>query len=71
VSWNQPVFSSNVAEIGYDSSTNELLVTWKNGRVSAYEGVPEELAAQLANAPSVGGMLNSDIKNSYSHRYVR
>ena len=71
MSWNQSVFSSNVAEIGYDSDTNDLVVTWKSGRVSAYAGVPEELATQLANAPSVGGMINSDIKNSYSHRYVR
>ena len=70
MSWSRSVFSSNVTEIGYDSETNELLVTWKNGRRSAYAGVPEGLADQVARAPSVGEMLNSDIKSVYSHRYV-
>ena len=70
MSWSRGVFSSNVTEIGYDSETNELLVTWKNGRRSAYAGVPEGLADQVSRAPSVGEMLNSDIKSVYSHRYV-
>ena len=56
-------------EIGYDSDTRELLVTWNSGKRSAYAGVPEELAHQLANAPSVGTMLNNEIKPFYSHRY--
>ena len=41
----------------------------KSGRLSVYSGVPEELALQVANAPSVGSILNSDIKSYYSHRY--
>jgi hypothetical protein len=71
MAWSKSVASSNVTEIGYDEDTHELLVTWKSGRVSAYAGVPEAIAEELSRAPSVGGMLNSDIKPHYSHRYVR
>ena len=58
------------SEIAYDSDTNELLVTWsKSGRVSAYQGVPEDVALRLANAPSVGQMINDEIKPNYQHSY--
>lgn len=70
MSWSQPVYSSMVSEVGYDDERKELLVTWKNGKRSVYAGVPEETAQELANAPSVGTMLNNDIKPYYQHRYV-
>jgi hypothetical protein len=70
MSWEKSVFSSNVQSIGYDDQTQDLIVTWKNGKRSAYAGVPEELADELSRAPSVGTMLNSDIKPNYEHRYV-
>ncbi len=68
--WSKPVYSSNVQEVGYDSETKELLITWVKGKRSVYEGVPEELAIDLSNAPSVGTMLNTEIKPFYAHRYV-
>jgi hypothetical protein len=71
VSWNQAVFSSNVDSVGFNSDTEEMEISWKSGKVSAYAGVPEEMALQVANAPSVGQAINSMIKNQYSHRYVR
>jgi len=71
MSWDQSVFSSNVERVGFDDNTQEMTVTWKSGKVSAYQGVPEETALRCANAPSVGSFLNSEIKNQYSHRYVR
>ena len=71
MAWEKSVFSSNVQSIGYDDETQDLLVTWNNGRVSAYSGVSEELAVEVSQAPSVGGMLNSTIKNQYPHRYIR
>ena len=70
MSWSQSVFSSMVSEVGYDSYTNELIVTWlKSGKQSAYQGVPEETALRLANAPSVGQMINDEIKPYYAHNY--
>jgi KTSC domain len=70
MTWKQNVFSSHVASVGYDEATNDLLVEWKNGKTSAYAGVPEDLAQQVANAPSVGQMIHGLIKNNYPHRYV-
>lgn len=70
MSWSKSVYSSHIDSIGYDSDKNELIVTWTNGRISAYEGVDEEAALQVANAPSVGQMLHSEIKPNHRHRYV-
>jgi len=67
--WSKSVYSSNVSEIGYDPDSKELFVTWARGKRSIYSNVPEELAVQLVNAPSVGTMLNTEIKNYYAHRY--
>lgn len=67
--WNKDVYSSNVQNVAYNSETKELLVTWTRGKRSIYEGVPEELAVDLVNAPSVGSMLNSEVKPYYAHRY--
>lgn len=72
MSWSQSVYSTMVSEIGYDTETQELIVTWaKGGKVTVYKGVPEELAKELANAPSVGQMINNQIKGSYPYRTVR
>jgi hypothetical protein len=70
--WTKEVFSSNVASVGYDDETNDLIITWQKGRnrVSVYEGVDEATAERLAKAPSVGSMLNSEIKPFYPHRYA-
>lgn len=68
--WTRSVFSSNVTEVGYDTETHDLLVTWKNGKTSAYAGVPEELAEQLSQAASVGQMLQREVKPFFAHRYV-
>jgi hypothetical protein len=70
MSWSQSVFSTSVSEVGYDSESGELMVTWaKSGKVSAYQGVPEDVALRLANAPSVGQMINDEIKPNYGHSY--
>ncbi len=70
MSWTQPVFSSQCTEVGYNSDTGDLIIVWKNGKRSAYSGVGEDLALQVANAASVGQMLNAEIKPNYGHRYV-
>ena len=71
MSWSKSVFSSVATDVGYDPDTQELTVTWKNGRTSAYSGVPEDVAVNLSNAPSVGQLINGSIKNQFSHRYIR
>ena len=48
-----------------------LIVTWAKGRkVSEYAGVPEDVAIRLSKAPSVGQMINQEIKGQFPHRYV-
>ena len=68
--WSKDVYSSNVQSVGYNSETKEMLITWTRGKRSIYSNVPEELAEQVANAPSVGSMLNAEIKNYFPHRYA-
>lgn len=67
----KPVFSSHVQSVGYDEATGDLLVNWNTGRISAYEGVPPELAESVSRAPSVGEALHAMIKPKFKHRYVK
>lgn len=69
LSWEQNVYSKMAQSIGYDADAGEMIVTWSRGKTSIFEGVPEELARRIANAPSVGQMINSEIKGKYVHRY--
>lgn len=66
----QSVYSSHVSRVGYDADAHELIVEWDTGRVSAYEGVPPDVADEAMNAWSVGTFLNNEIKKAYRHRYV-
>lgn len=68
--WWRDVYSTMVSEVGYDDETQELMIRWKNGRVSAYQGVDEGTALRLSKAPSVGTAVNGEIKNRFPHRYV-
>lgn len=68
MSWEKNVFSSMVTAVGYDAEKAELYVTWaKSGKISVYAGVPEGVALDLSNAPSVGIMVNTEIKPYYQH----
>ena len=67
--WRREVYSTNVSEIEYDEETQEMAVTWLRGKRSVYSGVPEDVALDCANAPSVGIFLNTEIKGKYNHRY--
>ncbi len=67
ITWEQQVYSSNVSTVAYDAETKEMFVTFlKGGARYVYRNVPEELARNLANAPSVGSMLRSEIIPYYS-----
>lgn len=68
--WSQSVFSSNVSEVAYDDETQDMTVTFQKGQRYVYSKVPEDVARNLANAPSVGSMLRSEIQTNYSYRRV-
>lgn len=72
MSWSRPVFSSNISEVGYDTDSGEMSVTFvKSGKTAVYRSVPESLADELSRAPSVGSMFNSDVKPFYTDFYYR
>lgn len=64
------IYSSHIAEVGYDPDTSEFLVTWDTGKTSVYSGVEAETAEQVMNAPSIGGLIHSVIRGKYPHRYL-
>jgi hypothetical protein len=59
-----------VQEISYDDETGEMIVTYNSGKPYVYQDVPEDVARRVANAPSVGQAINSEIKGKYSARRV-
>lgn len=61
----QPVQSSNIAAIGYDPATSDLLVEFHNGSTYRYYGVPANVFDDLQNAGSVGRYFMASIRNSY------
>lgn len=61
------VYSSAVNRIGYEDG--ELHVRWQNGKLSIYSGVPEKLADEVMNAPSIGTALRLSVQGTYDHRY--
>ena len=64
-----PVVSTDLAEIGYDSSSMTLEVLFLKGGLYQYFDVPESIFLELLQADSKGRFLNINIKNNY--RYTR
>lgn len=65
----EPVSSSNLEAVGYDSPSETLAVRFKSGRIYQYFDVPKHIHASLMAAESKGGYLNREIKGAY--RYAR
>lgn len=71
--WTKQVFSTMVSEVsweGEDAAAGTMTVQFAKGKKAAYFGVPEHVADQLSKAPSVGQMMNQEIKGQYEFRYV-
>lgn len=62
----QPVSSSNLASVGYDSGSETLEVEFKNGSIYQYYNVPQVMFESLMQAPSVGSFFNANIRNNYA-----
>lgn len=65
----QPVSSSNIASIGYDSLSQTLEIEFKHGGLYQYYDVPQHEYEGLMNASSHGRYLVTQIKGRY--RYSR
>ena len=64
-----PVSSTNLIAVGYDRSSQTLVVQFHNGAYS-YDGVPASVYEGLLNAPSKGQYHHAYIKNSYPYKRV-
>ena len=64
-----PVDSSNVASVGYDSTTQTLEVEFHGGRVYQYFDVPEPVYQSFLQASSKGQFLHQGVKGIY--RFAR
>ena len=67
----QPVNSSNICSIGYDSQAAVLEVEFNSGAVYRYFDVPDNLYQRFLDASSYGQFLNDYIKYNYRYQKVR
>ncbi len=67
----QRVSSSNIASIGYDSSTLTLEVEFNSGSIYQYSNVPVRVYNALMTASSHGTYLNNFIKDVFRYRQIR
>ena len=65
-----PVSSSNVAEIGYDETNQEVYVRFINNALYVYRGVPQYEFEGLRDAPSIGSYLHRNYKNSFPYERI-
>ena len=68
--YREPVSSSNIRSIGYDSQSAILEVEFTSGDVYQHFDVPAHLYQGLMNASSKGQFLNDYIKYNYRYRKV-
>lgn len=57
------VFSSNLAEIGYDG--HDLFVRFRNGQLWRYAGVEREKFEAMKTSTSVGTYFANEIRGRY------
>ena len=67
----QRVTSSNIASIGYDSSTSTLEIEFNTGSIYEYSNVSSNINAALMSASSHGTYFNANIKGRYSFRQIK
>lgn len=61
----EPVTSSNIASIGYDTNTKTLEIEFKHMGVYLYYNVPNAVHKELMGAESKGKYFAQHIKNGY------
>ena len=60
--------SSNLIKTEYDSETNKLIATFKNGMMYEYEEVPHKIYAQFRLAESQGKYFNTEISKVFKYK---
>ena len=64
------VASSNLASVGYDTTTQTLEIEFLSGSVYQYYNVPENLYEQLMQASSKGRFFHQYIRNAYPYSRI-
>jgi hypothetical protein len=64
------VRSTNIAEVGYDSSACRLEIRFRGGRTYEYLNVPQHVFEGLLNASSKGTYFHRRIRERYPTRRV-
>ena len=57
--------SSAISDATYDKDTQDLTLTFTNGRSYTFAGVPEALYDKLLQDPSPGEFFNTYLKGRY------
>lgn len=65
------VYSSNIAAVGYDASSQILHVEFLNSELYEYRDVPIHIYQGLMNASSPGKYFFDNIRNIYSYRKLK
>jgi len=67
----QPLDSSNIKSVGFDSNANIMEVEFKSGDVYRYDNVSGETHQRLLNHPSPGAFLHASVKNRFPSTKVK
>jgi len=63
-----PVDSTNISQIGYDTTSEELYIEYTSGQIYVYSGVSQGTYEELLYADSKGSYMNREIKPNYDWR---
>lgn len=66
----QPVSSSTIRSVGYDSESKTLEIEFENGGIYQYFGVPQDVYQRFMSASSKGKFHHAHIKDRYRYSKV-
>ena len=64
----EPVSSTSLASVGYDSESDRLEIEFVQGAVYEYFAVPPTIHQSLIEADSIGGYFAANIKGKYDFK---
>lgn len=66
----KPVESDNLVSVGYDESSQVLIIEFNKKRLYRYEKVPESLYVDLMKAKSKGAFFNMYIRGKFKDKEI-
>lgn len=67
----EPVTSSNLAAVGYDTATQTLAVKFHSSEtVHHYSDVPPEKFERMQTAKSIGSFFSREVRAQHPHRAI-